>query len=270
MLNVIATLATLFFSYYYFWKYYRKCKNQFEKTIYILFVVSETFIVLLYYLDRYNVPTMLGWNENVDTQNWLSILSGFGTNILAEILGGVILFFVTIMQLNRTLDDNRQRDKEERRINNLPLLSYKITNYYCDADRYHTLPTIFDNEQNIQISLSVKNIGMNAVKDCYIEIISDAFKENYCFRLQEQGCIDKGDEKSINCLLNLNIGQHTFFMKVYYEDLINNWYLQEIKLLYPVSETYINRCNQIWLNFKVYDEIKLNEKPQILNKLQER
>lgn len=265
IIHIILSIIILAVSYVWAYKLCKKLENIYERTFYVFLIIIETFLIGLYYLDRYNVPTLLKWNENVDTQNWLSILSNSGISILTEILGGLILVFVTIMQLRKTLDDNHQRDTEDRRINNMPLLSYRINNYYLDNEKYHVVPTIYDSEHIVQISLFLKNIGMNTVRDCYVEIDSKDLKQKFCSRLQEQGCIDKGDEKNINYLLNLNTGDHIFEITIYYEDLVHNWYSQKVQL-FSVSNIYHMGINQAYLNFEVYNEMKLKSKPKKLNK----
>lgn len=267
IVHIVLSIIILSASGILVYKLCKKLQNIYEKTFYIFFVIVETFLILLYYFDRYNIPTFLKWNENVDTQNWLSILSSSGINILTEILGGLILVFVTIMQLRKTLDDNHQRDIEDRRINNMPLLSYRVNNYYLDNEKHHVLYTIYDNEITTQISLFLKNIGMNTVRDCYIEIDSKSMKKTFCSRLQEQGCIDKGEEKNINYLLNLSPGDHIFKITVYYGDLVNNWYFKKIELLFSVTNIFASiGTNCSIIDFKVYDEKKLKGKPKKLNK----
>jgi len=177
IITFIITAVVLALSYYFCIKLYSKCENQFEKIFYVLFVIMETFIVVLYYLDRYNIPTLLGWNQNVDTQNWLSLLSEFGISVMVEILGGVILFFVTIMQINRTLEDNRDLEKEERRINNLPLLKYTFYEQFFDSTNQKVLDTNIDDGVLNEIILGIKNIGMNTVRKCYIHISSSVLKK---------------------------------------------------------------------------------------------
>lgn len=264
--HIILSILILFFSYIWAYKLCKKLENIYEKTFYVFFVVVETFLIGLYYFDRYNIPTFLKWNENINTQNWLSILSSSGISVLTEILGGLILVFVTIMQLKKTLDDNHKRDIEDRRINNMPFLSYKINNFYLNNEKYHYLTTIYEDGITSQISLFLKNIGMNTVRDCYIEITPKDLKQTFCCRLQEQGCIDKGDEKNINYLLSLSQGDHIFEITVYYEDLVHNWYSQKIELLFSISNVYHNGINQAYINFEVYDEKKLKTKPKKLKK----
>ncbi len=264
IINILVTLIVLAFSYYFCIKFYNKCENQFEKIFYILFVVMETFIIVLYYLDRYNVPTLLGWNQNVDTQNWLSILSEFGTSVMVEILGGVILFFVTIMQINRTLEDNRNRDKEEKRINNLPLLKYSFYDQLFVDTNKKVLETKIDNGVLDEIILGIKNIGMNTVRKCYINIGCDILKRDFCFELSQQSSLEKSEEKTIKFLMYLTPNEFDFTFKVYYQDLTFNWYMQKFKLEYqllPISNGSFSHFSI--KKVIIEDEIKLKAKPKL-------
>lgn len=264
IINIVVTLIVLIFSYYFCIKFYNKCENQFEKIFYVLFVAMETFVVVLYYLDRYNVPTLLRWNQNVDTQNWLSILSGFGISVIVEILGGVILFFITIMQINRTLEDNRKRDKEERRINNLPLLKYSFYEQLSDDTNRKVLETKVNDGVLDEIILGIKNIGMNTVRKCYIDVSSNILKKKFCFELDQQSSLEKSEEKVIKLLLYLTPNKFNFTFKIYYQDLTFNWYMQNFKLEYellPIS----NGSFRYYSTKKVIieDEIKLSAKPKL-------
>jgi len=149
----------------------------------------------------------------------------------------------------------------------MPLLSYKNNNYYPNDENQHILDTIYENEIIVQINLFLKNIGMNTIRNCYVEIDSKDLKKKYCSRLQEQGCIDKGEEKNIKYLLYLNQGDHIFNITIYYEDLVNNWYSQKIELLFSVTNIFASiGTNCSVLNFEVFDEIHLKDKPKKLKK----
>lgn len=224
----------------------------------------ETFIAVLYYLDRFNIPTFLGWNQNVDTQNWLSILSNFGTSVIVEILGGIILFFVTIMQINRTLEDSRKRDKEERRISNLPLLKYSFYVQLPDDTNRKVIETKVDDGILDEIILGIKNIGMNTVRKCYISISSNILKKNFCFELEQQSSLEKNEEKNIKFLLYLTPKKFNFIFKIYYQDLTFNWYMQKFKLEYellPISNDSFRFCST--KKILIEDEIKLSNKPKL-------
>lgn len=59
--------------------------------------------IVIYYLDRYDVPTYLGWNINVDSQNWLSFLANYSAGIISAVISAVVLVIVTILQIKRTM-----------------------------------------------------------------------------------------------------------------------------------------------------------------------
>ena len=264
IIDIMVALIVLFFSCYFCIKFYTKCKSQLEKIFYILLVVMETFIMALYYLDRYNVPTLLGWNQNVDTQNWLSILSKFGTSVMAEVLSGVILFLVTIMQINRTLEDNRNPDKEERRINNLPLLKYSFYEQLSDDANRKVLETKIEDGVLDEIILGVKNIGMNTVRKCYINVSGNILKRGFCFELDQQSSLEKSEEKTIKFLMYLTPNKFDFTFKIYYQDLTFNWYVQKFKLEYqllPISNGSFRYCST--KKIIIEDEIKLKVKPKL-------
>lgn len=264
IINIIVTLIILGFSYYFCIKYYKKCESSFERIVYIVLVLMETFIVALYYLDRYNIPTILNWNQNVNTQNWLSILSNFGTSIISEILGGVILFFITIMQINRTLEDNRNRDNEERRISNLPLLKYSFLDNVPDNSNRTSIDSKIKDGIIDEIILNIKNIGMNTARKCYINVNSDVLIKEFCFQLNEQSSLEKGEDKTINFILYLKPDNYKFSFKIYYQDLTFNWYVQRLELEYELLPITNNGMH--FLSTKkliVHDEIKLQNKPKL-------
>lgn len=168
VIKIISLIIIFVITYFMFKKMYKKCEDNFEKILFWIYIVLSSFIMILYYSDKFNIPSVLNWNENVDTQNWLTVLSNFGTTILAEVAGGLILIFVTRMQIDENNNFNLKRDREERRINNLPLLTYTFIDLYTDGDNEYFLPSNFDSGERVEIVLKIKNIGMNAIRKCYI------------------------------------------------------------------------------------------------------
>ncbi len=265
-LQIIVTVIILAFSCYFCIKYYHKCESFLEKVFFILFFVMEIFVILLYYLDRYNIPTLLNWDKNVDTQNWLSILATYGGSIIMESFSGIILFFITMMQLKRTTEDNEELNKEERRINNLPLLRYTFEAQAPDDLNTKCLDTIITSDgQRGEIILGIKNVGMNTTRKCYIQISSDILEEDYCYELDDkQGLLEKNEERFIQFLLNLKFQKYDFIFNIYYQDLSFNWYMQKIKLEYE----FLSKIKDgHYCSIKkpiIEDEIKLNEKPELV------
>ncbi len=262
IIDFISLVIIIFFTCYIFKKFYKKCENTFEKVIFWIYIILTVFILSLYYLDKFNVPTFLKWNMNVDTQNWLNILANFGTAILAEVLGGLFLIYVTMIQIRKSNDDNRKRDKEERRINNMPLLTYTFLEYYKGFDNRYNLPSIYKDAKGAEIVLSIKNIGLNAVRNCYIKVSGKSLETTYCCQLDSQNTLEKGEEKVIDFLIALPYEKHDFKITVYYEDLLHNWYSQTINLNCEVTLIFYQVSNYINYSFNVEDE-KVIKKPRI-------
>ena len=56
-------------------------------------------------------------NQNVDTQNWLSNISNFVSNILSATIGGIIAFVIARHEIN----ENNKQNLENNRIQNMPM-----------------------------------------------------------------------------------------------------------------------------------------------------
>ena len=261
-IDFIFLVIIVFITYFIFKIFYKRCKDTFERIIFWLYIVFMAFIYSLYYLDKFNVPTFFKWNLNVDTQNWLTILANFGTAILAEVLGGIFLIYVTMIQINKSNEDNKNREKEERRINNMPLLTYTFLQQNNGIINRYNLPSIYKNAKGIEICLSIKNIGLNAVRNCYIKVSGKSLEESCYCQLDSQNTLDKDEEKVIKFLIALPFQKHDFKITIYYEDLLHNWYSQNINLNCEVTFLFHQVSNYINYNFNVEDE-KVTKKPKI-------
>lgn len=262
LIDFISLVIIFFVTCYIFKKFYKKCEDTFEKVIFWIYIVLTAFILTLYYFDKFNVPTFLKWGENVDTQNWLTILANFGTAILAEVLGGLFLIYVTMIQIKKNNDDNRNRDKEERRINNMPLLTYTFSSDNKGIINRYNLPSIYKYSNGAEIVLIIKNIGLNAVRNCYIKISGKSLEKSYYCQLDTQNTLDKGEDKAIEFLIALPFEKHDFKITVYYEDLLHNWYSQVINLNCEVIFIFYQVSNYINYRFSVENE-KVIKKPRI-------
>lgn len=247
-------------------KYYHKCETLLEKVFLILFFIIAIFVALLYYLDKFNIPTLFNWDQNVDTQNWLSILATYGGNIVVATFSGAIVFFVTKTQMDETMKYNNERNKEERRISNLPLLKYSFDTQNSNKLSIKSINTIITTGgQTGEIILGIKNVGMNTTRKCYVQISSNRLKEDYCYELDnQQGLLEKNEEKFIKFLLKLNFQKYNFIFKIYYQDLSFNWYMQQINLEYEFLAEIKNGDYQSIKKSTIEDEIKLNEKSKLV------
>ena len=225
---------------------YKKLETSFEKIVYILMsatIIAFAFIIAsLYYLDRYNVPSHFEWSKNINTQNWLSILATLFITILAQIISGIILISVTMKQIEKNNEDNYKRDREQQRINNQPLLSYRFEmqrNVSYESNYLHPRSEKKGYGYN-KLYFSIRNIGMNSVRNCYIQISSSTLELNDTYSLGMQGTLSRDEEKGIEFNIPVWDGKHKIEMIVFYEDLIHNWYCQKISFDYNVFQYKVN------------------------------
>lgn len=262
LVNIIVCLVIIISSFIFVYKNYKKCENVLER----IFCISMFFVVFvpiaLYYFDRYNVPSKLTWSENVDTQNWLAFFSSYFSSIVGAVISSVVLVIVTVLQMDRTLKETQARDKEERRINNMPLLLFEFSNNMYNVE-YDTVFTKYVNCNEYLLNMKLKNIGLNSVRKFVIEIDSETMNNRKIIKLREQSCIDNGVDKMFHFSFQLPNGMHTFKIIVYYQDLLFNWYSQTIELFYSAGEQNFNAG----IEYSVLDEKRIKKLPSRISKL---
>lgn len=261
--NVLIVLCTLTTAYFIIKKTYKKCETLFERVIFIFLIVSFLSIMGIYYFDKLNLSKYLLIGEEVNISSWLTIISSFMISILAETLGGIILIFVTYKQIEANRNDLNKKEQENNRINNMPLLFYSFSVGNINAiNNSYTINSnsIFDRE--INWTLSVKNIGMNAVRKCFLKIIDDSIDNDITCKMDDQSSIDKDQIKDICFFEKVNYGKHDFIINVYYEDLLHNWYSQKIEVSFNIEKStgYEGYTNKVQYN--VHDE-KIIKKPKL-------
>lgn len=263
--DVIIWVIMFALSFVYMFKGYKECKDILDKILFISIYFVAFLPLIIFYLDKYNIPTLLRWANGVNTQNWLSFFSSYFSSIVGAIISAVVLIIVTVKQMDRTFKENQERDREERRINNMPLLEYKFNTINSSLKNSHTFATLFNSGLVCKINFFIRNIGMNSVKKCYININSNEFIKEETIEIDSQSCIYKEDEKKIKLIMVLEEGHYVLNLTVYYVDLLDNWYKQKIVLEFDVFESYfINIDNLI---FRVESEKRLKRPPSNIGQL---
>lgn len=238
---------------------FKKSKSIYERSLFIIFLILAICILVLYWFDTFNVPTIFGINRNLDSQNWLSVITTFASVIISELLAGLFLIFVTSFQIQENRKDMLEKEKEDRRIGNMPLLSYNFSNDYIYTENVYKLKTN-ESEKDIHFVLSITNIGMNAIRKCYVQLKGESLVEYAICELGQQSCLNKNDTRHIYFDLSLNFGKHNYKAIIYYEDLLHNWYMQTID--YELDIKGNKSVSFIENKFKVNDE-KMIEKPEL-------
>lgn len=260
IISWIIVIAIVVFSISKLYKQYKDFNTIDEKTVFFLLLLIFGVPVIIYYLDRYDIFSKLKWVENTDSDRWFNFIATYVSTIFGALIGAVALISMTKHQMNR----QDEKDKEIVRINNISLLTYKLSRNTGEISAENLLVTKCKKGKSIDFELTMKNVGMNAIKKSFIVFSSGDFSNPYYNWLENNGCIDKNECVSIYHYLKLSNGKHTINVIVYYCDLINNWYSQNITLNFEVTTMFDSDGNIYIPKMIIEDAILLEEEPKEL------
>lgn len=262
IIQVLLTIAVLIFSIILFVKGYKESKSDFEKSLYTMLSLAIVFPLVVYYLDRYNIPSKFGYTENIISSDWVGILINYSASIFSTLLSAVFLIFVTFKQMNETYKDNIKLNNETQRIQNLPFLRYNFTHERLGEEFFdENQKWIFSNQNDsngdsIDFTMEIENIGLNAVRKVYLEISSELFNKREYLELCNQSNIEKNEIKKKEIVItNVVKGTYKIEIMVYYQDLLKNWYKQRIHLTISITDIYDPKTgNRNKINSVIVDE----------------
>lgn len=260
IIGIIIEIAIVVFFISKLYKQYKESDTIFEKVSYLLILFLSLTPLIIYYLDRYDIFSKLKWLVNTDSDRWFDFIATYVSSIAGALIGAASLMLMTKLQMDR----QDEKDKEIARINNMPLLTYKISRNKGEISVDNLFETKCKRGKSIDFELTIKNVGMNAIKKSFIVFSSEDFPSIYYVRLENNGCIDKNECVSIYRYLNLSKGKHTINVIVYYCDLINNWYSQNVILNFDVTTMFDSDGNIYLSNMIIEDGKLLDEEPKEL------
>lgn len=245
-------------------KAYKDCDKLYEKIIIIMYTIIVLSPAIILILDLADIPSKI-FNENkINIQNWLGYTMNYLGAIIAAIIGAVAGLLMTLYQIKENNKDNEKRDKENLRIQNMPLLKYEITTASKGKNEKDNIETIFSksNDKTHYLNIDITNVGLGCIKDIIVKIESDVLNTSqYLIDNKSYKIINKEECISINKNLYLERKKnYKFILNVYYEDLLNNWYSQKIEIDYLTKETGIT-------SFVVKKEVLLEENDQKLKEM---
>ena len=209
-------------------KQINKEKKVFEKVLYIIFIAIINMFLIIYYIDRFNLPSILKISDNVNTQNWLIIVTSCISSIISATIGGLIAFFVA----NKELEVNSKQNEENNRIQNMPLMSYGFYNK-SSSNNLIALNTNIENGIIGDINFSIKNVGLNAARNVKINIESNIINENIENRYY---ILEKEKIEYLSFVGYFAIDEeYNFKIRISYQDLLLNFYEQEIEFTYKLT-----------------------------------
>lgn len=102
MLIDIASYITLILIAFLCWHWrVKKSEKVWEEPFYFIMCTMVSVPYTLYLLDKYNLPTAMGWvNDNINTQNWFSLIGNCLGVFVSAVLGGIFLFVATRIQID--------------------------------------------------------------------------------------------------------------------------------------------------------------------------
>ena len=262
LISFFAICIMLYLSY----RAIKKSNSLAEKISEIVLAMVMAVILVIYYLDRYDIPTALNLGMNIDTQNWLSFIENYITGVISAVIGALVAVWTTIYQIKKNNEENNRRDKENLRIQNMPILKYDInTERKGTGDLSELIVTNKENKLGNAYNLNIilKNIGMNSIKNIIIDFKSPVIN-NSIYRLLGKNAVnpvEKGEVIELNKFFSLKPSDkyYEMYIVLYYQDVLSNWYKQEIQIHYNASNIfdkggYIGR-----LNYEVKKDVEINE-----------
>lgn len=172
------------------------------------------------------------------------------SQIISGIIGGLLTLLGVIMTIkyeeSKRKEDNieaEKRQKEQFRLDNLPVFNYNFSDDKISEDG--VVFELGDDDKNEfsqdiinwQLNINIKNIGLRSAKNIAFQVITDENEnkvgkaesflkvdDDYkiTFYFQEKVTKRKKEESITNIL-------HSLLILVYYDDLIGNHYIQELK-----------------------------------------
>jgi len=263
IINIIISAIILGLAGWFCYFNYKKCEDDLEKSLYILLFFVYATPIFIYYLDRYNVPTWLGWNVNVNSQNWLSFMANYSSSVISAIISAVVLVIVTIVQINKNNEDNRKRDKENMRLQNMPILKYTFNSEETKTrDLDELIITNIEDGIPYTFNIYLKNIGLNNIKNLKVDLTSD-FINNSTERILGKNSIEvmeKGEEIIIRKFFSLKHSDipYKITIRVYYQDVLSNWYNQVVEVKYTATNIFKPGGYIGIIDYQVKEEEQIN------------
>lgn len=139
--------------------------TQWDKIMFKFFVGFFIFVCLVFALDYYNIPTVLGFGENLDLQNWLSIYTSGAVAFFACFLG---ILFSTLIDMEQI----GKGERDSKPMNVLPALRYEFSQPRIIAKKnLYSVETISSTDiKIIYIKLQIKNIDYANVENLLIKV----------------------------------------------------------------------------------------------------
>ena len=169
-LLIYGTIIVIYIGVFIFFKkeIIDKANSIYETLIILMLLVMIIIPIILYIIDGYNIPSRLELDKFVPLERWTEFVFDYGGIIGGSAVSGMILFTITIFQIK----SQKEEEDKNRRINNMPFLDYNF-NVFSQFDGTGAIDLSDDKSEPLLLSIYMKNIGMNRIRKCFINIGSE-------------------------------------------------------------------------------------------------
>ncbi len=267
--NIILIILIIIsvYSLYYIISSLKKSKTSVEKVLWMVLLLIYYTPLIIYYLDRYNIPTKLKYIQNIDIDRWFNFISSYVTSLVATLLSGIILIFITKKELDVQKENNEkecllniEREKERKRIDYMPIVALRaIHDEDCAFDSVIQLNNGTNN--SIIFRIDIENIGLGVLKNCYLKIKDSNSKTDIVINITEKEVIPV---KSLvdKYLLLFNAKEYTeLTTTIYYSDMFDNYYSQIVIINIRKTGIIDKGKEIIVIKTKTHDYKLLKNKP---------
>lgn len=236
---ILSSLATAWMLYISYRIMKKSIENKYEGLIYVAVLISIFLLSIIYFLDRYNIPTEFGWYTNVNIDNWFSAVISYSNTIVSVFISSIVSMCVVIHQIKT----NNELNIENQRIQNMPILKYCVdVEKKKDIDMDMVIDTKVKEGYPYRLNISIKNIGINSIKNIKVDFKTSMIND-VTYRILGKNSLEvleSGEKLEINKYFSLKFSKEPYDISiiVYYEDILSNWYRQTLKVKYTATNVY--------------------------------
>lgn len=219
----------------------RTDSNLYFKWLIIASMILYYIPLILYFFDRFDLFSNIGYLRNVDSDRWFDFVSSYICAVVGTLLSGFILILITFKQMSVQKNDM----KESKRIENAPLLVYNFSDEYIDDCLQELmLNPSAKNSDNYSLFLEIENIGLNHAKCFSCDVsMGKNYIHNFSFDhyqpiIKKNGKVNfelifwfkyKKSSEDNNVIINFSFR---------YMDVLNNKYTQKVVLKCRITNEY--------------------------------
>lgn len=221
--------------------------------------------ISIYLLDKFNIPSVFKMTKNIDTTIWISGIIEAVAAVFSTAVGAFVVVWSTMYQINKNNEGNYKRDRDNLRIQNMPIIKYILnTEDSVPVKLENFIETIYKDSNSVyRLNIKLKNVGLNSIKGLNIEFESDIFEDLRYKVIGNDSLIilEKKDEYVINKNIYLESSekQYKIMMIVKYQDILGNKYEQYVDIWYEATKISDSNGKIGYVNYLVKPE-KYEEK----------